>query len=284
MHRTILTCITGMLTLGLCGCPQARLATSPSYVLLTQVYGEHDIPPEVNSLHATVLNGSIEIIAGPDNKVSVQAEVKIKKDRLKPDQPKGEFADHVRLEIKDGNLTVTDAHLNQPDQSDWQLSVVIHAPARLAVTASTTAGSLTTDGMTADLDLKTEAGRITIKGDRIASATAKVTAGAIDLQAATATGPIKASVVTGQVTVHITDTAPTKDVRLETATGNVMLELPKDAPGTFAAQSRIGSVEFPGRQAVTVKRVGLGAEAAGTIGKEGPNYDLTADVGNVTVR
>lgn len=275
--------VVGVLVLGPWGC-RRFIGSGDSFIPFTKVTDRQSVGTEVTSLQVATLVGEIRVIGGTEDEVRVKASVKIKKARANKEAQTGEFADHVRLQIQDGKLTVADAHMDQPDKDDWHVSLVVQAPARLAARVSATAGRIQVDGMAADLDLSNDAGEIVVSGESIGSLSAHTRAGSIDVRAGTIGGPVEATASVGNVAVEVTKVPPTNDVRLGAETGNVVLGLPEASPGTFRAKTDVGNVDISGREGITVTRSGLGATAAGTIEEGGPTYDLSVKVGAVTVR
>lgn len=276
--------IAGLLILCASGCRKVQTGLQGNHVPFTTATDRKPVGPEVSSLHVATLAGSVRVVGDAEDEVRVEASVKIERTRAKTESDTGSFADHVMIDIQGGTLSVTDAHMNQDDRSDWHVSLVIHAPARLAATVSATAGEIQVDGMNADLNLTSDAGRIMVKGERLASVAARATTGAIDIRAGSIRGGVDATVGVGDVSVRVTTSAPTENVSLKADAGNVLLELPQEAPGTYRAKSEIGHVSISGREGITVTRSGLGAHAEGRVGEGGPTYDLTANVGAVTIR
>ena len=276
--------IVGVLVLCASGCRKTRIGASDKYAPFTEVALEEAVSSEVTSLRVATLAGKIRVVGGPENKIRIEAEVKIRRTRAKKEAGPGEFADHIRLETQGEELTVVDAHMDQSDKDDWRVSFVIHAPARLAAAVSVTAGEIQVDGMESDLDLRNDAGKIGVTSEKVGSVTARAAAGLIDIRAGSIAGGVEATAAVGSVSLRVTESPPIRDVRLESEAGDVLLELPQDSPGTYRAKSSIGSVSISGREGITVTRSGLGAQAEDTVGEGGPVYELTANVGAVTVR
>ncbi|MCP4593195.1 MAG: DUF4097 family beta strand repeat protein, partial [bacterium] len=250
-----------------------------TYVPFATVSERQPVDTTVTNLRVSTVVGTVRIIGSNIDEVRVEADVKLEQDRADKETEPGKFADHVRLEMQSGVLTVADAHMDQPDTSDWRVSLTVHVPARLAATAVVTAGSLAVEGMTSDLNLKNDAGEIRVAAERIGNVSARAAAGLIDLRAAAVDGSVSASADVGSVKLHIADSAPTGDVTLEAQAGDIVLELPKGATGTFRAHSSVGIVSFAEPMGIAVTRSGLGARAEGTVGEGGPTYTLTANVG-----
>lgn len=276
--------VVAVLTLCVVGCEKRGGLSRSSHVPFAEVAARHPVAIEVTRLHVASLAGGIEILGTDEDQVRVEAKVQIRRKRANNESGTGEFADHVRLEVADGQLTIADAHMDQPDNDDWRVSLVVHAPARLGTTVALTAGRIRVADMQADLDLDTKGGEIVVRVGQVGAVTAFVAGGSIDIQAKAIGGPVDASVDGGQVSLRVSESPPTADVRLCTTAGRVTLELPKGSPGTFQATSTVGSVSMPDWGGVEVTRTGLGASAQGTIGQGGPTYKLSTTTGEVVVR
>lgn len=150
-----------------------------------------------------------------------------------PDTERDTFDDHVRISIDGDTLTVADAHTGQPDEKDWQVSMVVHVPAHVAVNLRTDARKIPVEGMTSDIKTKSGPGTIGISPITVGNVTASTGAGEIAINVAAVTGPVTANAAAGALSLSITKTPPPKDIVLTAALGDIVLTIPPDSPGTF---------------------------------------------------
>lgn len=283
-YRYLLVAITVSLVLLSSGCKRFAAKLGVTYVRFADVSGEKDVASGVRNLEVDIRVGEVKVVAGESGRLRIEATVRIKESLANPAADPGGFSDHVRVTTDGDTITVADAHTGRPDEKDWRVSLVVHAPADLAVNLHTSAGRVVVDGMTSDIKAKSDAGEVLIRTSTPNAVTVSTAAGKIDITLEGVTGPVTASTSAGSINMTVTKTPPVKDVVLTVAVGEVVLTIPPGAPGTFDLSVDIGQVSVKGHDGITVKRVALGATGKGTIGEGGPTYKLEAATGSVTVR
>lgn len=158
------------------------------------------------------------------------------------------------------------------------MSLRIDVPASLAVSElHTEAGTVDARGLTGDLTATTEAGAVTLR--RIdGTVTASSETGRVSVRETRAVGDL--STETGSVTARV----PTidGDTKFSSETGSVTVTLTGDVDAELTASTEVGTV--------TVENLDLADQTrsdnvvTGTLGEGGPEFELTAETGDVTVR
>ena len=257
-------------------------AQSSTYVALGTVNIEREMPTAINRMQVQTGVGDVIIIGGAEEKISVVADVRVKSGRS--GVAIGEAGEHVDVTTEGGVIRICDAHLNQIDHNDWQVKLTVHAPSRLAVEADASVGNIRVEGMTADLDICSGVGDLAAAYERIAAMKAKTDVGSITLRGGSVTGPITAVAEVGDVHLEIAKTAPIQAVKLQSNVGDIMVQLPPGVMGRFQALTGVGSVSLPERPGQIVSKTVTGCRVEALAGSEGPIYDLSTGVGDVTVR
>jgi hypothetical protein len=251
-------------------------------VALTQVSGQQSISENTAKLVVKNGVGDVTVLAEDVDVVRVEAKVKIKESRA-AETPPGDFADHVTVSVDDGALTVANAHLDQADKEDWSVDLVIRAPPNLAVRVDTGVGDIKVTGTQTDVQLAVGVGDITVMAPAAEDVLATAGVGDVDLTVETARGRVKAESGTGDVALAVTAAPPVRKVKLTTGVGDVTLKIPQGSSGTFACETGVGSVMVTGHEGINTSKSGTSAKAKGTIGQDGPDYELETGVGNVVI-
>lgn len=253
-------------------------------VQFTQVSGQEPVADEVSKLVVSNRVGAVRVVGDSPDALRVEAVVKLNED-LVAVTDKGTFADHVKVVVVGDTIEVQDAHTNQPDEKNWDVSMVLHVPARLAVKVSNGVGNISVEGTTSDLQLDSGVGDVAAEVET--SAEVKVSSGVGDVRfvARFVSGALRASSGTGSVNVTLTAGAPAGDVVIESGVGDLRLALPADTPGSFSLNTGVGSITINGHEGLTVsqKPDGPSSSARGAIGTGGPNYTLKTGVGSIVV-
>ncbi|MFH1419334.1 MAG: hypothetical protein ABII12_13755 [Planctomycetota bacterium] len=256
-----------------------------SLVQFATVCGEQAISAEVDEVRVRTRVGDISIIGGAQECVSVTADVRIRAGHASAVDDQGEFADHVNMVVRGRRLIIEDAHTGQPDHEDWGVSLVVRLPRRLAtVDAFSGVGMLRVEGASGIAKLSTGVGGIVLRSPSTAGIVAESGVGGISVTVGDVLGSVKASSGTGDVSLQVTGTPPSKDVHLGTGTGSVDLSLPAGAAGRFRMATGTGSIRVSGHEGVSVKRSLVGGCAEGTVGKGGPTYDISTGTGSIVLR
>lgn len=255
---------------------------SSSLVPFTQVSGHEPITTDVSRLVIRNGIGDVTVKADAAEEVRIEAEVKIKEGRaLEADR--GTFADHVTVTVSGDTMTIVDAHQGQPDKDDWSVTLVVHAPGRLAVEVDNGVGAVEVEGTESDVKLTTGVGEVTVRAPAAGRVIGTTGVGDVDIRLETVTGTVKADTGTGGVTLAVTAKPICKEVKLTAGVGDVRLKIPPESAGTFACVAGVGSVVVRNHEGLKATQSGVGAKAKGTVGQGGPNYTLETGVGSVTV-
>ncbi len=262
-----------------------KTSTSPM-VSFASVTDRKAVGAEISGLEIALRAGTIKIVGDEGSDLQIKAEVKVRKSRLDGGitPSPGSFSDHVRVDMVDGKIQISSVHMDADDADDWQIYLVVRVPARLATTAKIAAGVLAVEGMQSSLNLNNAAGKISIKSDIVGAVTAISGASSIDVLVGAVTGPVSAEVGAGNVSLIVTNASPTHDVRLVSGTGNIILDIPDNSPGTYSVKSAVGVVRVSGQGDLKVKRSAVGSMVEGVVGEGGPVYKLRNSVGKITIR
>jgi DUF4097 and DUF4098 domain-containing protein YvlB len=160
------------------------------------------------------------------------------------------------------------------DDSSGNIKVTgLGAPARLHAAS----GDIRVQRAGGSVTAETENGTITVNG--AVSFHGKTASGNIDLQGAS--GDVDASAASGNVSAQFSSIVSLGQIRLETASGDVTLVIPRGSDATIAAQTESGSIRSDFGQ----PRSGYaGASLAQTVGNGRVKITLSAASGDIRLR
>jgi hypothetical protein len=158
--------------------------------------------------------------------------------------------------------------------SDVQVNFPIHVPASVHLQARTTNGSVTTENLTARVDVHSTNGDIHIGG--AARATARTTNGSVAIYTS---GAADARTTNGRITAYLTSVSGSDPLHFSTTNGSITLSLPAGASAALEAATANGTIQsdFP----VAVQGVIGPRRLSGTIGSGGPTIQLRTTNGSI---
>lgn len=122
-------------------------------------------------------------------------------------------------------------------KKDCWVSYDVTVPRGTAAKVETDAGAVTVTGLSGDLDLSTTAGKIDGTGLTAKNATARTTAGSLDLAFAAAPHDVDAKTTAGRATVRVPDTQA-YNVDVEATVGDTDVKVRKDGASTSKIKVR----------------------------------------------
>ncbi len=174
---------------------------------------------------------------------------------------RADLAQDLRIETKDGQLTVADAHLGNPDHNNWQVRLTLAVPAGLDLDLSTGAG---------DCEAVVAARRIMAD---VGAGSIKITATTL-VEAKLKTGAGDATLVAGGSTLSKVDA--------DLGVGVLHLEIPTAFEGSVELSVGVGNIVANGAPEVAVKREVTSSTARGQLGKGAGS--ISGKVGTGTIR
>jgi len=262
--------------------PACRKPANPrSWATLTTV--QHSAPTEgVQRVRVENRTGRVNVVGGNETGVHIEAEVRVEQGRVAGISQKGEFADHVRVEMSAGTLLIADAHAGQADAGDWQLYFTIRVPLELAVDVELVTGDVRIENVRGPLQVSCATGSANIKGDSLASVRASVSVGELAITCDQVRGELAADVERGKAAIRLKQPPP-KDVQVTCGVGEVVLDLPPESPGEYDLSTSVGEVKIDGLSGMRVERKLTSAWAKGRVGAGGPVVRLSCQTGKVAV-
>ena len=215
------------------------------------------------------INGGVEVLRSPNNKVEVTAEK-----RWRRGDPS-----YVRIEQKriDDDVLICalwgeesrcdESGIRSERKSKWDnrndisVQFVVRVPEGVRVDLNTVNGSLEVTGVTTEVRARTVNGSITARS---------------------AGGPVRASTVNGSINVSMGSVRSSEDLEYETVNGAITIEL----PASFGAQLELSTVngrvttEFP----ITVSGTLSPKRLRGTVGDGSTRLRASTVNGSVTLR
>jgi len=204
---------------------------------------------------------------------------------------------NVRFEAtsSDGNLIIKSVYPNHCTNCD--ISFDVQLPRSAAVTAKDSSGDVAVTGIGGRLNLDTASGNIDVRqaGGPVeataASGDINVTGAAQSLRVRTSSGSIKVDGATGSVDARASsgnvsascaNVMGVSDIRLEAASGDVKLAIPRNVGAAIAAETDSGSIRTDFGQAPHEGYAG--ATLAQTLGDGRVKINLTAISGSITLQ
>ena len=145
--------------------------------------------------------------------------------------------------------------------NDVSVDFDVQVPAGVHLAARTVNGEVEARGLEADAEAHTVNGSVTLE----------------------TRGRAEATTVNGSVSARLGSTGVNESLDFSTVNGSITLELPKDACAEVTARNVNGGIEtdFP----ITVRQAGfMGHQLRGTIGRGGPQIDLSTVNGSIRLR
>ena len=152
------------------------------------------------------------------------------------------------------------SHMNT-DNNDVAVDFDVEVPAGVHLAARTVNGEVEARGLDADAEAHTVNGSVPLE----------------------TRGRAEATTVNGSVSARLGSMGVNESLDFSTVNGSITLELPNDACAEVTARNVNGGIEtdFP----VTVRRAGfVGHQLRGTIGRGGPQIDLSTVNGSIHLR
>lgn len=272
------------------GCSVGRAFVSIGEVELTR-----DVAG-VDQLRIRTNVGDVDVRTHEAERIEVRAQVSVPHDRAEELAPASAARD-VRLDLQDGVLTLANAHIDDADDDDWQVSLTVRVPRVPRASISTGVGDVLarldaqelaivvgvgdvrTEGAVGRLDARTGVGDVDLRG---AFASVEADAGTGDVSVAAerlAGGRLQSGV--GSVRLSVSEGCD-QDLTCTTGTGDVTLELPGTWAGTFALEAGVGDVDVPaGVAADAGGGIGPGAVVRGRHGEGGARLRVGTGVGSI---
>ena len=249
------------------GCGQVTMGKGKKILLGTV---DEQFQPEGNLEELRIVNssGDVDVVSARGASIEIEARVKVAESRLDEfDREKAlTFNDHISVRQEGGLLVVEDAHRHDPDHNDWQLELTIRVPRQVSIKATLGAGNVSIKLAAArDIDVNLGAGNVEIDLQRI-------------------DGGVMGRVGAGNFALSTTVSAPTKDVEIDCAAGNISLALPKQFSGVFDVTVAVGEVSIAERYGLHVNRKLMTAYVKGTVGTGGPRYKLQVATGAINLK
>ena len=291
-HRLLLMCLLIMLA------DQARAEDPQERDVIKK---EYTVRPG-GTLYLDLDHGNIEVEVTSSHKVMIELErVARAEDRV---TAKAALAHHEYAFDKKGD----DVHvrsrfnrdrggvLNWRKRSRLRIRLVVRVPEHYNVEFSngagnveivdvagrvagrTGAGNIVVNGVSGHVDISSGAGNVEVAGD-IETAAIKTGAGNIDLNGLQ--GAVAAHTGAGNVFAVITR-QPEADSKLFTGAGNIVVELPEHVGVYVSATASLGGAEcdYP----LEVSKKWLKSSFSGNVNGGGPEIEMHAGVGNVSLR
>ena len=279
-------------TLGRAAAPavarHVALAAADDKYWKTEVSGSEALARATEGIYVIAAAGGIEVVKGDGRKVRIEATVKARQDTIDEEEVTDVFEDHVEVSLKDGVLTIADAHRDQEEHENnpWQVSFTISIPRALSVHAVTGAGSVSVSHAGGSVNLVSGAGSVTLDTPdaNLDSIEATSGAGNVSLSVAQVDGSVSASSGAGNVRVKLHDGGAGEGMILSSGTGDVMLEIPDDVSADLKMSAGIGSIEVKPADLARIKRSFLGATGTARLDGGGPKHLLTTGTGSIKVR
>ncbi|MBK8974426.1 MAG: DUF4097 family beta strand repeat protein [Planctomycetes bacterium] len=202
----------------------AACSTTTTRVSLGTVSGSFPLPDPAAALRVELDAGSIRVRPHAGTDIGVEAEVLCAKGRAAAlrDRPLA-LADHLAALDGDGLLTIRSSHLGATDASDWELRVTLLVPGARA------------------LGLALKAGNVDVELDELRGLELDLTAGNAGVAVARLTGPARARLSNGQLTVEASEAVG--PIAAAVTAGNVRLGLPRGQRYALDLSTQAGSID-----------------------------------------
>jgi len=224
--------------------------------------------------------GSVDVAPSPDDTVSVTAKISVRKS-LREQFPAADATRDLKIEVVGDALRIGSGHADDGHRDDFQIDLVVRAPARFAWRAAVGVGNAEVTGGGNDVDVTSGVGNVKLHGKvgaaRAASGVGNVV---VDVEAL-ASGTIKSG--TGNVRVAIAGGTLGRALECSSGVGNVDVMVAPSLAADVQLHAGVGNVRCDGAALGRTSNF-VGGAAEGKLGGGGPLLTATAGTGNVSLR
>lgn len=213
----------------------------------------------VRTVAAVTNVGEVRVRAAPGPEISVRAWVRVRAGMAVAS------ADSARdlLVRREGDLLrVENAHMRGGNATDWQMDLLIDAPAGLNLRVTTGVGEVLLSGDWETVQAHAGVGRLEIEGGRISGG--KITAGV------------------GDLLLRARGAGPSSDFCAETGTGSISIEVPAAWKGRLNFSTGAGKIDAGPK--VEVSASGAGSTLLWDVDAQSPGLWAKTGVGDIRFR
>jgi hypothetical protein len=224
--------------------------------------------------------GSVDIAPSPDDTVSVTAKISVRKS-LREQFPAADATRDLKIEVVGDALRIGSGHADDGHRDDFQIDLVVRAPARFAWRAAVGVGNVEVTGGGNDVDVTSGVGDVELHG-KVGAARAASGVGNVLVEVeALASGTIKSG--TGNVRVAIAGGTLGHALECSSGVGNVDVMVAPSLAADVQLHAGVGNVRCDGAALGRTSNF-VGGAAEGKLGGGGPRLTATAGTGNVSLR